>query len=332
MKLRTAVLTAGFLGMVSAAHADITADINQTKANIRQDSVLLSKWFSDLMADAAPYNSTTGAVIPKQLKLWGFEIGVLAGASGTEVDVSGLRALPTTVVNTDDIDMVDTFPMPTILAHAKVGLPWGLDLGFRAGGIPETEVDEGDTTLEVDNTVFGIDLRKALIEEGVTRPFGLTVGLNYTRAKGDMTIVQPYSANSTITEAGTTYNATMNATGRGTSSWETQSAGAQVILNKQILFFNPYIGGSVNKNWGDADTTLNTAGSVTIVQANNTSNSRTDTFNETGAARTDIDSVDARLLAGFELNPLPFLKFGVYGEYAGSENLSGTLGLRVQFR
>ena len=50
-------------------------------------------------------------------------------------------------------------------------------VGSRAVSIPPSAVV----------SVFGLDVRKKLIDEGVTRPFGLTLGINFTRAKGHIT-------------------------------------------------------------------------------------------------------------------------------------------------
>jgi hypothetical protein len=316
-----------------AGAAVTQGDIDQAVSQISTDSRLLSQWLADQFKDAAAFNATTGAVVPKQLKLFGFEIGVEGMVSATDVDVDALRALPTSIVNPNDIDMEDTLPIPGVIAHAKIGLPFGLDAGVRLGGIPEQEFDNSDTHVEIENKIFGIDLRKKIIEEGITRPFGLTMGLSYTHSKADISWRSPYSSNLGTTVVGTNnYSSTLSATGTDVMEWETDSLGLQAIVNKQIAFFNPYVGASVNHNSGSVNNTLTSAGTVTLTNTANSADTRSETFTTSGAASADVKEWNVRALLGAEFSLLPFLRLGVHGEYAGSDALAGALGLRFQFR
>jgi len=311
-----------------AAPADYQTVVNQ----INTDSSLISQWMSDQLRYIVPFNSTAGAVVPSQLKIFGFEVGVEGVVSGTELDVSGLRNLPTSVVDTKTIDTFNRFPMPAVIGHAKIGLPFGLDAGVRVGGIPKQSFDSNKTHVSVKNGIFGIDLRKKLIEEGIAKPFGLTIGASFTRASGSIDATTPYTSNSQTTANGTTYNSTLNATGNGHSEWDTKSLGFQAILNKKILFINPYVGASANRNFGSVSTAITTTGTETITNASNPADTSSQSFSTLGSGSADANKWDIRALAGIEFSLLPFMRLGLHGEYAGSKNVAGALGLRVQFR
>jgi hypothetical protein len=305
----------------SSVQAAAPTSITEAVEMVRADSVLLSGWVSNEFKRAIPFNSTAGNVVPTQFKLFGIGFGISAVVSATKMDNDALHNLGTSLLDTREIDTFERFPFPMILAHAKIGLPFGLDAGIRLGGIPEQESDEGDTHVEVKNKVVGLDLRKKVIEEGITRPFGLTVGLNYTHSSGEISATTPYTPN--------IGDVTFSADTKGTmvSEWETDSVGIQAILNKKILFINPYLGASVNKNFGDVETTITNTGTATYVPA-----PATQTFSSVGSAKESVDGTDLRALFGMEFSILPFLKLGLHGEYANQNKLAGSLGLRFQFR
>src|SRR3989338_6172042 len=139
------------------------ADLTQAVSQVTADSVLLSGWINDQFRTAAAFNSTAGNVVPSQLKIFGIEAGVAGVVSGSKIDVNSFHVLGTTLVDTTKIDMYNRMPFPSILGHAKIGLPFGLDAGVRLGGIPSKSADNGDTHFEISNTIFGIDLRKQII-------------------------------------------------------------------------------------------------------------------------------------------------------------------------
>ena len=302
------------------------ADVSAVLAQYQADSALLSGWQTEQLKNAIPFNATAGNVVPKQLSLLGFDIGVEGVVSGTKVDQDGLHHLGTSIVDTTKIDVPNRLPVPSILVHAKIGLPLGLDGGIRFGGIPSTTRDNGTTHSEVKNTIFGLDLRKKIIEEGIGLP-GLTVGANFTRANGSSDVTDPLTADGTTVVNGTTYNTQLNATGHNHSDWDVKSYGLQAILNKQILFFNPYIGASVNRNAGSITSSIGTAGSLTL--SDNSGNSSTqDLGNIVGTGSDHPNKWDVRALVGFEFSILPFMKLGFQGEFSGDKNEAGALGIK----
>ena len=300
--------------------------LTDAEAQVIQDSSLIGQWMSDQLKVAVPFNSTAGNVVPKQLKIFGIELGVEGVVTGTKLDVTAFDNLPTTLVNTSQIKMYNRLPLPDVLAHAKIGLPFGIDAGVRVGGIPKETFDNDTSHFGIKNTIVGIDVRKVLIEEGVTKPFGLTVGANFTRASGSLDLSSTVNTKS-FTESG--HTATLqNGAVASHSDWDTKSVGVQAILNKQILFFNPYIGASANKNFGSVTTTVTETGTLAVDGIANPAGATT--LSGSGAATPNM--WDIRALIGCEFSILPFVKLGINGEYAGSQKLGADIGLRIQFR
>jgi hypothetical protein len=288
---------------------------------IDADARLITGWVGDQFKHAAPFNSTAGNVVPSQIKLLGFEVGAEAVVSTTKMDTDGLHRLGTNLVDTNQIDTFNRLPFPMILGHAKIGLPFGFDAGVRIGGLPNKSATKGDTHYDAANSVFGLDLRKSLLDEGMTRPFGLTLGLNFTRAKGHITASTPYTVN-----AGNNVTFT-GAVGTSRTDWDTKSVGVQLLANKQILFLNPYVGVSANKNFGKVDSSISNTGTITF--NGNQSASLTGTG---GSSSVTPNDVDLRGLAGIEFSILPLTKLGLGVEVGSQNNLAANLGLRVQFR
>ncbi len=332
-RLFAALIFSGMFLEPARVHAAIQNDIDAAKSQIRTDSALLSQWLSDQFKMAVPYSATSGNVVPSQLKVFGFEVGAQIVGTGTKLDTDGLDRLGTSVIDSRQIDVPDRLPFPMVLGHAKIGLPFGLDAGIRLGGIPETEKEDDDTRIKIKNKVVGIDVRKALIEEGVTRPFGVTLGINYTHADGQIDFTTPYDYKAQIVENGTTYNTNSQANTRAVSKWKTDSVGLQALMHKKIAFFNPYLGASVNRNSGDVDTAITTTGNLTITDASNAANTLTQdigTLSGTGTAAAE--KWDVRGLLGAEFSFLPFMRLGLGLDFAGSRKIGASLGLRVQFR
>jgi hypothetical protein len=304
-----------------------TDAINQ----VSKDSTLLSGWINDQFKDAAAFNSTAGDVVPSQLKIFGIEFGVEGVATASKVDVDGLHNLGTELIDTTKIKMYDRMPFPSVLGHAKIGLPFGLDAGIRIGGIPSKSLDNGDTHFDIANSIFGLDVRKKIIEEGMTRPFGLTMGLNYTHAKGHIDVDTPYTANmGNVLVGGQTYTPSFNATGNERTDWDTNSVGVQAILNKKILILNPYIGAAANHNSGTVSSSINNVGNLILTEPGLPT--LTQALTAGGSASASPDNWDLRALAGLEITILPFVKLGINGELANEGRYGGDIGLRIQFR
>ena len=165
---------------------------------------------------------------------------------------------------------------------------------------------------KIKNKVIGLDLRNKIIEEGALKPFGLTVGINYTHADGSIDITNTYASLST-TVNGHTASVSDGMTTQH-SDWKTDSVGLQAILDKQIFFITPYLGASINRNSGDINNSITTTGTPVI---DGTVADPADASYRRRASSTDkANKWDARALLGIDFSILPFVKLGIQGEYA----------------
>jgi len=311
----------------SYVDAATPTEVNEINATLAADSTLVSAWMSNQLKYVVPFNSTAGNVVPSQLKIFGFEVGVEGVISGTKLDVDGLRHLNTSLVDTNSIDTFSRLPFPMILGHAKIGLPFGFDAGIRLGGIPKTNENSGDSKGTIKNKVVGIDIRKKIIEEGVVKPFGLTLGVNFTHADGSLDVTNTYSSVQTTISGGHTASVNNGQTTEH-ADWKTNSFGLQAILDKQILFVTPYVGASINRNTGDIHNSITTTGTPVVDGIADPSLP----LSAVGSSTDKANKWDTRALLGIEFSVLPFMRLGLHGEYGGNKNVAAALGLRVQFR
>jgi hypothetical protein len=334
MRLQKGLAIFCILNMLgSSAQAFTYTNINAAVAQVSTDSTLISGWINDQFRKAAAFNSTAGDAVPSQLKIFGFEVGVEGVVTGSKVDVDGFHNLGTQLVDTTKIKMYDHMPFPSVLGHAKIGLPFGLDAGIRVGGIPSKSFDNDKTHFDISNSIVGLDLRKNVIEEGITRPFGLTMGLNYTHAKGHIDVSTPYTATaSNVTVSGQTYTPSFSATGNERTDWKTDSVGVQAILNKKILILNPYLGVAANHNSGKVTSSINNVGNLILTDPNGVNPTQTQALAAGGSASARPNLWDVRALVGLEISILPFMRLGINGELANEGRFGGDIGLRIQFR
>src|SRR4051794_26321853 len=120
MIVRKSLAMACVLNMLGSSAYAVTipqAVIDQVNAKVVGDSALLSGWMTDQLKYAIPFNSTSGNVVPSQLKIFGVEAGVEGVVSGTKLDVNGLHPLPLTLIDPRSIDIFSRLPMPLILGH-----------------------------------------------------------------------------------------------------------------------------------------------------------------------------------------------------------------------
>lgn len=303
----------------------VSAPIDDAVTQLQTDSSLISQWTSDQFRNVIPFNATMGNTVPSQISMPGFEAGIGAFVSGTKFDTGALNNLATGVVDTGEIDTFSRFPFPLILLHAKAGLPFGIDAGFRLGGVPKTTFDKDSSRVSMKNSVYGIDLRKAIIEEGAVKPFGLTLGLSYTHANGSIQTETPYDEVPGTTVSGNNITLT-NAKGTGNIDWKTDSIGLHALVSKKFLIVTPSVGASIHHHNGGASTSIRTTGTV-----NDTTAATSQSFDVTGSGAGDAREWESRLTAGLEFSFLPFTRLGLNLEYAGSKNIAAGIGFRAQF-
>ncbi len=294
-----------FVGSASAAVQD----------DILSDSQQIAKWFSQEVAHITAFNAAALPQIPADVhKLLGVEVGVEAGVSSSKVDQDGFRQLSLVSLNTSGFDMPSEMMLPMPLVHAKVGLPFELDLGVKYGRMDFSDSKNGVDS-EVQNSVFGVEIRRRLMGEGATGVVlpDVALTLGYDQANGDVQRTERYVAPVT--------GGTLDAATTMKSDWRTGAVTARVIASKQLVILTPYIGAGYSRLMGDAETSVEVVGTATPGGAVNVSGKN--------SAKADDDVL--QFLGGLEFTFFPLCKINLGGLYA-KDDWAATAGLRFTFR
>lgn len=284
--------------------------------SIRNDSQVFGKWFGQEIGHITAVNAVAGPVMPGEVhSLLGVEVGLSAVASSSKVDLDSYKNLPWTELQPEGFDMPADIMMAMPMVHAKVGLPFSLDLGVKYGHIGYNNTDNGATS-DVKNSVFGVEVRRRLMGEGVTGAVipDVALSLAYDQANGDLSRTERYD---TLLEGGGTLNADTTVK----SEWKTGGVTARVVASKQILILTPYLGVGYSRLFGNTDTTINVVGASTTRGNVNVS--------EKSSVNADGDLT--QLVGGVEFTFFPMMQVNLGGLYA-KDDWSATLGLRFTFR
>jgi opacity protein-like surface antigen len=280
-------------------------------SDIGPDAEKLAKWFSQEVAHATAFNAAANPQLPGEVhSLLGVELGLSAGVSSTKVDKDGFNNLPLGYLETDGFDMPSDLMVGMPIIHGKVGLLWDLDLGLKYGRLSWDDTNK-DAKSEIENTVWGVELRRRLMGEGVTGVVlpDVALSLAYDQSSGDVTRTEHY--NDGNLDANTTLK----------SEWQTGAVTARVVASKQLVIITPYIGAGYSRLMGDADTTMDVNEVGTSLGVGNVSSK--------SSAKADDDVL--HFLGGMEFTFFPMLKINLGGIYA-DKDWAATAGLRFTFR
>lgn len=284
--------------------------------SIRNDSQVFGKWFSEEIGHITAVNALSGPTLPGEVhNLLGVEVGLSAVVSSSKVDLDSYKNLPWTELQPEGFDMPADIMMAIPMVHAKVGLPFSLDLGVKYGHIGFNNTDNGATS-DVKNSVFGVEVRRRLMGEGVTGVVipDVALSLAYDQASGDLSRTERYG---TLLSEGDTLNADTTVK----SEWNTGAVTARIVASKQILIMTPYLGLGYSRLFGDTDTQIDVVGASTT---------RGDVrVSEKSSANAEGDLT--QLVGGVEFTFFPTLKFNLGGLYA-KDDWGATAGLRFTFR
>jgi hypothetical protein len=301
-----------FLGIFLSIPS-VQAGINE---DIQSDSTRMAQWFSQEFGDAMAFNTSVGPLIPGNVpSTLGFVVGGAGGVSLTKLDLDTFRGLPLLRLDNkgDEIALPDDLPVPSVLGHGKVGLPWGLDVGVKSGGF-SFDKKVKDSSLDISNRVVGIEVRKKIIG-GAVFPF-VSASLAFDSANGEITRKETY--NGAIT------GGTLNASTELKTKWDVGATTARVLASKKILIITPFVGVGVTKLRGKTDTTITNTGAAVVSGV-------PVTVSHTTVGSADSDETLTHGLLGMEISLFPFVRLHLAGLVA-KENRAASIGLRVQFR
>ncbi|MBI4396397.1 MAG: hypothetical protein HY548_04830 [Elusimicrobia bacterium] len=294
------------------------------QSDIQNDSKKTAEWFSKQVAEIMAFNTASTPLLPGDvLKVLGFEFGVAGGVSSSKLDVKGFRGIKLTAIDNagGEISLPENVLAPGAVAHAKVGLPKGIDLGFKYGSL-NFDDKTSDAKTDFKNTVIGVEVRKRLLGGGMTGVVAPDIALSaaYDSASGEITRKERYNAPlrngvGTLT-ADTTWK----------TEWNSGAVTARAVASKTLLIITPYAGVGYTMLVGGADSTITTSGTLTPADP---VDGAAVSQKVTGSA--DADKSFFQAVGGAEISFLPFMRLNL-GYLWSEEDWAASAGLRLQFR
>ncbi len=315
----------GFNGFL---FADVAGDLVKATENIAEDYKVLSQWIGKELSSPLSFLPGIGPDLPANvLSLPGVEIGLMLGTSVGNLNKDTFNSLSTDTIEPGEIDIPKTVAIPMPMLHAKVGLPslpvvGKTDIGIKLGTL-SYEINDCD----LDYTVYGIQLRKEILEDGIASPGALSVNLSFNKMNGTVKISREYNYVSQETYSGFNYDQNVDSVSSFETEWDINSIGLMAMYSKKVAIVNLFLGLGVDQNSGDIDTTLETTGTLTLTES--PMNTFSDTILIRGTSSCDPEESIVRLVGGVELG-LTLLKFGLSGEYS-EENYAVAGNVRFQF-
>jgi len=320
---------------VFAAAVDDLPDFVAGTDYIKGDLEKLVGFINSELSKQIIFNATSASVMPSpSVNLGGFEFGMSFGASLANFNKDGLYSLEFDYFSLpiEEGDLPRLIPLPAAAFHIKSGLPeiagmaadagikfLALDLGFKPEG----------GSLRIQNYIFGLEARMQLLSEKKNKPFSLLAGLSLDFVSGRVNFKKPQTISDQADVNATLYDFEIDGNMLFMADWKASSMGIKAVISKEFFFFNPYAGFGINLNMGRASTTAGITGDISMVNSSNSMDTALSKVEILGRYSQDVNPVDFRLLAGFELGIAAFkIAFGY--EYGGElYSLNG--GLRFQF-
>ncbi len=329
-KILLGVLGSLFLlgGVGAVVFAAVADDWENARNYIEGDYKVLSQWIGNELSSPLSFLPGIGPDLPANvLSLPGFEIGLMLGTSMGKLDAGAFNNLSTDTIEPGQIDIPKTVAIPMPILHAKVGLPslpvvGKTDIGIKLGTL-SYEIKDCD----FDYTVYGIQLRKEILEDGIASPGALSLNLSFNKMSGKIEISRDYEYVSQESYSGVTYDQNIASVSSFETEWDINSIGLMAMYSKKVAIINLFLGVGVDQNSGDIDTTLETTGTLTLTETPMVTFS--DTILISGASSCDPEKSIVRLVGGVELG-LTLFKLGLSGEYS-EENYAVAGNIRLQF-
>ncbi|MBD3270976.1 MAG: hypothetical protein GF384_00380 [Elusimicrobia bacterium] len=332
INMRKAVLIFLSFGVaVTPLYGGIAEDVETARADVTADMLEVSQFVNDQIVEGLAFNAGAGnAMSADVIQFPGFGLGFSLGAAIWPIDAGKFQALDLRTIETSSaskLDMPDNLGMINGTGHVRVGLPFDFDISARFGEA-SFSADEGNADTDVENTVWGVEVRRRLLGGMWTNIFypDIAVCVSFDAATGTMERTERYEDIRNEVYAGTAYTQEIAADTRWRTEWNVQNIAAKAMISKTFLIITPFLGLGVNKHTGDVETDIRTSGQLSL----ESSFSNATTLNLTSKSDKDAQDTQVRLMAGFELKIL-LLRAGFSGEFAG-DNKSYHGFVRLQFR
>ncbi|MFH1379660.1 MAG: hypothetical protein ABII23_05225 [bacterium] len=322
----------------SALYAgEIAEDIELAEAELLSDYNLIGNWVNQELTEGLAYNAGSGNLFPAEvIEFPGFEFGFTGGSTIWSIDTAAFKALNLNTLDTssstnEKINMKNKIGMFNSIGHIKAALPWfRTDVGARFGEFT-FEDDTGDADIEINNVIWGVEVRKRLLGGAWTNIFFPDISLNvsFDSANGKITRQETYSdLLPEKTYDGTSYKQEINVVNSWETTWNVHNIGVKGIISKDLWFFVPFLGLGINKHMGTTKTEIRTAGILSIEEPVFPSFSKT--LDIVSQQKKDADDTSLSFFLGLELKILA-VRLGLSSEFSGNY-ASYHAGLRFQFR
>ncbi len=281
------------------------------------------------------FNATSASFFPSpSVNFGGFESGSSFGVSFANFNKDGLYSLNFDYfqIPFEEKETPALISLPVASFHVKSGLPeiagmpadagikfLALDAGFR----PE------NASIRVRNYMFGLETRMQLLSERKEKPFSLLASLSFDFVSGRVNFSRHHELTDHVEVNGTLYDFNIEGNTVLMADWKAASAGLKAIISREFFFFNPYAGFGLNINAGRTSTTAGVTGNISMTNTALPSDNAQSKAEILGRFGQDVNPIDFRMLAGFELGIGAF-KLGFGYEYGG-EIFSLSSGMRLQF-
>ncbi len=329
--LNCVIILSILLGTGSHSFASMQDDLLTAKGDIEKDYQLFSSWIGDELSKPLSFLPGVGPDLPANiLSLPHFEVGISLGAAISKLDRDSFYKLSTKTVNPTEIDLPKTLAIPLPNLQGKIGLPSFLpilgnsDVGIKFGTF-SYEVSDCD----IEQIIYGIQLRKEILKDGLTGPGGISINLSFDKMEGSFKLRRDYKYISPEVYGNTNYNQDVDSASQWNTEWNINSIGAMAMYSKKLGFVNLFLGAGVDQNSGSVDTKIETTGTLTLSEIAVPFITTSDTIVLTGSSSSDPHKSNVRMLGGVEFG-LTLFKFGLSGEYI-KDNYALTGNARFQF-
>lgn len=312
-----AILSIFLFSVVPADKAEATAlDYFNDAVN---ELTTFGNSLDSFLANNLPFLASTGDVMGTAiLKTGHFEVGSGIGvvaATGADEIFNGL-----TIIDTSEIDIPNTLPLPNLVAFGKMGLIKKLDVGVKLGTFPE--VDVGDMSFS--NLVWGVEARYGLIKGKLGSP-RVSVGLSVEGISGEIVFTSTDTFNSLFNGTPATFvtNAIIM------TEWNLTSVTLEARVSQKFILITPFASVSIAFNSGDVETTSSgSATATTTTPVDVFIGSYSITADQT---RQEPDSTSYRAAAGLDLN-FPAFRIGLEFDYDfTAEAYAGGIAFKAGF-
>ncbi len=338
MKKIFTIFIFSFVLVLNSFSAKIDDDLNEvlTGSNyLIEDFKTISGFLTSEIGNLIGFTSTAGNNTPANVCAFpGISFGGNVGVTVAQFNINGFKSLSLDYIPVEELaeKMPPNLGIFVINPYLKTGL-FGLpflkaDIGIKYLPL-QFNIKATDTSLDYKNYLFGFDLRTQFLEDSLLSPLGLLAIISLDFISGHFIFTNTQQSTERVNVNSTDYDLMISGTNKWTIDWNMRSIGLKLIANKSIAFFSPFIGTGINLNTGVLNGNIGMDAEVTLKEIPPLTGSATGKSGVIGTVSKEPDSMDFRLIAGFELGFFPYVKFNIVYEWGGEiYSLNG--GLKIQ--